>query len=102
MTHEEAKQLYRGVLCFYCHQPIPISATAAHREKKLRLTEMNPTRELGSCVFTLRCRACEREGVYAGANFKDFEGTPRVRTRRPRPSSPLPGPQHGFPRSANS
>jgi hypothetical protein len=102
MTHEAPKQVYRGVLCFYCHQPIPISAAAAHRENKLRPGEMSTAHELGSCAFALRCRACEREGLYAESNFKDFEGTPRVRTRRPQPSSPLTGPHAGFTRPARS
>jgi hypothetical protein len=102
MVEQAPKQLYRGVTCFYCHQPIPISPTAAHRERKLRLAGMNPTGELGSCVFTLRCRACEREGLYAESNFKDFEGTPRVRGRRYQAPSLLPQRVHEFPRPANS
>ena len=32
MTNQP-KQTYRGVLCFHCRQPIPLSASGVRREK---------------------------------------------------------------------
>jgi len=57
---------YRGVSCSRCLQPIPVSILVGRLEGNLH-------------AFTLRCRACEGEGIYTIGHLQDFEGEPRRR-----------------------
>jgi hypothetical protein len=82
MTQEAIKQSYRGVLCLSCRQPIPLpgivlSMESSRKNQESGLGNMNHDR-----VFSLRCRACEREKPYRSSDIVDFEGTPT--SRRPR------------------
>lgn len=70
---------YRGVLCWRCQKPIPLSARIASVEAKLRRGDLTHVEELGPRAFALRCRSCHREGLYFGSQFIDCEGTPLSR-----------------------
>jgi hypothetical protein len=74
--HELKVQSYRGVLCSNCRQPIPLPAIIVRME----LTSADVRAEEGDRVFSLRCRACEKEMPYRVSNIIDVEGTPRSRT----------------------
>jgi hypothetical protein len=79
MNLETAQQSYRGVRCLSCRQPIPLPAILTHSAHE------HPAR-----VFSLRCRACEREKPYRTSEIMDFEGAPRTRvsgSRAPQPKS---------------
>jgi hypothetical protein len=72
-------QKYRGVACVSCRQPIPLPSKAAQRDAKFREQE-SPDAVVP--MFTLRCNACEREGLYAPLEVIDFEGVPKGRRVR--------------------
>jgi hypothetical protein len=80
MIQETIKvQLYRGVLCGYCRQPIPLSGIV----DRIATGETEPaSRKPGTPVFNLRCRACEREKTYCMNEIVEFEGSPRPRSLR--------------------
>lgn len=84
----EAKQKYRGVLCRHCHQAIPLSPSAALKEKECE--GQSGLDEFTLCSFTLRCRACHSEGLFTVLDVIDCEGTPRIRGSQSR-KSPLKG-----------
>lgn len=74
MSHETGIEHYRGVLCGYCRQPIPLPEIVD------RLTSRDsgyPAR--GAHVFNLRCRACHKEKPYRRTDIVECEGTPRPR-----------------------
>ena len=78
MIQELKEQSYRGVLCLCCRQPIPLPAIIIRME----LTSAGTQGEEGNRVFSLRCRACEREMPYRASQFLEIEGTPRSRVTR--------------------
>jgi hypothetical protein len=75
----EAKQQYRGVLCVHCRQPIPLSPSAARKDKEIEEQKASSLDELVVRSFPLRCRACHRESLYAVADAINCEGTPKTR-----------------------
>ena len=75
----EAKQQYRGVLCLHCHQPIPLSSSAARNETAAEEEQKRDGDRRTTQSFTLRCRACEDEGLYTGLDVIACDGTPRIR-----------------------
>jgi len=79
MNQETKKQLYRGVLCRCCRQPIPLPAIV---ESSKADSELGLSHERRRVVFTLRCRACDKEMPYRISEVFDFEGVPRVRASR--------------------
>ncbi len=79
MTPETKPMHYRGVVCGYCHQPIPVPGNV---EKIVRgETEPNP-HDHGPRAFNVRCRACEREMPYSMSDVVEFTGSPRPRSMR--------------------
>jgi hypothetical protein len=89
----EAKQQYPGVLCFHCHQPIPLSSFAASKECGFKKREASSSDEFAVrsftvCSFTLRCRVCEGEGLYTALDVIDCDGSPRVRSSQARKRPP--------------
>ena len=98
---QEAKQNYRGVLCTHCRQPIPLPKAIAKAESQGNKTEPDSAVELGPRVYTLRCRACQGEGLYTESKFIDVEGTPRIRQTQPRKASPTPRQSGNLSRAAN-
>jgi hypothetical protein len=69
----EVNQTYRGVRCTVCHQPIPLSAAAARKDKGEK-NQIPSVDDHTVKAFTLRCRACHREGVYVPKDVVDFDG----------------------------
>ena len=72
---EATLERYRGVLCGYCRQPIPVPGIVerlADGEEK--------SAGHGGQTFNLRCRACEREKRYRMSDVIELEGSPRPRS----------------------
>jgi hypothetical protein len=86
---QEAIKKYRGVLCLHCRQPIPLPAAVTRRVAEGGEKGQDFFSEMGPRVFTLRCRACHGEGLYAESKFVDCEGTPRTRFMASRKASPM-------------
>jgi hypothetical protein len=91
MNSETVQQSYRGVRCLSCRQPIPLPAILTHSAHE------HPGR-----VFSLRCRACEREKPYRASEIMDFEGSPRTRVTRSQLVQPRNRHSLSDPRIANS
>jgi RNase P subunit RPR2 len=70
---------YHGVLCNRCREPIPVSAKTARLQDEPELADPQVAR-----AFTLRCRACDEESIYAARDIRTFDGEPRARTSRAR------------------
>jgi hypothetical protein len=66
MVRQPNSVYYRGVSCSRCREPIPVSARVIGLQH-----------EVGA--FTLRCKVCMGESVYAVTEIQDFEGEPRSR-----------------------
>ena len=67
MSAEPVSQHFRGVLCHHCGKPVRIPSLVSKKESAyLGKHEENDSHFLlVSRVFVLRCRACERESIYA-------------------------------------
>ena len=74
MIHEPTNDNYRGVTCFQCTEPIPVSVKLAGPCSESNCEESNATYS-----FPLRCRVCEEEGIYLVSDVHDFEGEPTPR-----------------------
>lgn len=81
----QAKQTYRGVLCFHCRQPISLSTSGVRREKDVTDHEASDLDDFAPRHFTLSCRACHKEGFYTTTEVIDCEGAPRDRGMELRP-----------------
>jgi len=79
MMHEIAKQSYRGVLCMSCRQPIPLPEIVIRMAVLPDPKEAEATPEPREHVFSLRCRACNREKPYRSVDIVEFDGAPRTR-----------------------
>jgi hypothetical protein len=77
MTQETKFEHYRGVLCGYCRQPIPLPGIVERL-----VNGESDSDERGGHSFNLRCRACEREKPYRMGEIVEFEGSPRKRSSR--------------------
>ena len=91
MTHEAVQQSYRGVRCLSCRQPIPLPAILLEVDSELRRSGAEGADEHSTRVFSLRCRACEREKPYRMTDITDFEGQPRTRASRSNLLTPAEG-----------
>lgn len=67
MSAEPVSQHFRGVVCRHCGKPVRIPGIVSRKESAyLGKHEENDSQFLlASRVFVLRCRACERESIYA-------------------------------------
>jgi len=84
MVQEAKEERYRGVLCNFCRQPIPLPAIVAKAE--FERTEKSKDDELDGMEksFHIRCRACEKEASYGTSEIVDVPGVPRMRAFRAR------------------
>ena len=82
MILDVKKNRYLGVLCFRCKERIPVPKRTAVVYEGLKRGETSDGKQEGSYSFTLRCKACDEESVYAVEEIGEFEGTPRVRTQK--------------------
>lgn len=65
---EEKVESYSGVLCRCCRQPIALPAMVARNQG-----------EEAAPVFSLRCKACDKERPYRQEEVLSFAGVPRHR-----------------------
>jgi hypothetical protein len=70
---------YSGVLCSRCAEPIPVSTRIARSQGEPELADAQAAQ-----AFTLRCRACDEESIYAARDIRTFDGEPRARASRAR------------------
>jgi hypothetical protein len=82
-TDEKTAQGYRGVVCGFCRQPIPLPGIV-ERTSSGETESGDSPRSIPT--FHLRCRVCEREKTYHVGDIAEFQGTPRARMR---PQGPL-------------
>jgi hypothetical protein len=101
MSLEAVPQSYRGVRCLSCRQPIPLPAILIEMDSTLRNKAPDSTNEHPKRVFSLRCRACEREKPYRASDIMDFEGAPRTRVSRSHTVNPKSRHSGSQSRSAN-
>lgn len=80
MIQEVTQVHYLGVLCSRCCARIPVPKKAAVLYEEVSHGEMSESQDVKSRAFTLRCKACDEEGVYATEAMREFEGPPRVRS----------------------
>jgi hypothetical protein len=78
----EANQQYVGVICIHCHQPIPLSPSAELKQIRFKKHGGSGMGDFSVFSITLRCRVCEREGVYTRSDVIDLDGTPRKGSSR--------------------
>jgi|HubBroStandDraft_5_1064220.scaffolds.fasta_scaffold56556_2 hypothetical protein len=82
MNVETFPQSYSGVRCLSCRQPIPLPAILFRMGSKIVGSGSDSALDHPIRVFSLRCRACEREKPYRTSDITNFEGTPRARLSR--------------------
>jgi RNase P subunit RPR2 len=61
-------ETFRAVVCHRCAKPIRVPNKLEHRA----IIRSETGKDVESQVFVLRCRACERESVYAVTEIGDF------------------------------
>jgi hypothetical protein len=76
MTVEPMKG-YRGVSCFWCKEPIAVSAKVANLRDGLESEETHPPH-----AFIARCKLCDRENIYSFSDVQTFDGVPRRRSSK--------------------
>jgi len=76
MSPETNSPLYQGIRCFYCGKPVHLPEKIIRRANSIRHQESNPTENLLSRVFLLRCRSCVREAVYTIDQVVNCSETP--------------------------
>jgi hypothetical protein len=82
MIQEITRSNYLGVLCSRCNERISVPRKTAELYEELKHGEVSESQDAESRAFTLRCKACNEEGVYAMEAVQEFEGPPRVRTEK--------------------
>jgi len=102
MNVEAILQSYRGVRCLSCRQPIPLPAILIEMDSTLRSEQPHSVHEHPKRVFSLRCRACEREKPYRASDIMDFEGAPRTRVSRSDTTHPKGRRSNALSRTANA
>lgn len=107
MVQEKQTHRYRGVLCNFCRQPIPLPEIVTRLQV---LTSGEPSSETDAAVtnlenversFHIRCRACEKESSYRTSDAIEVEGTPLLRNFRARAEAGFFPSQAGMAKAAN-
>jgi hypothetical protein len=83
MNQELKTQHYSAVLCRSCRQPIPLPGIVIGMASRSQDQESGFQGDPGR-VFTLRCRACDKEKPYRVTDIVEFEGVPKLRVVRAR------------------
>jgi len=84
MVQEPQTQHYSAVLCRSCRQPIPLPAIVVSMASRRQRDSESGFQDNSGCVFTLRCRTCDKETPYRVTDIVDFEGAPKPRLVRAR------------------
>lgn len=82
MIQEITQSHYLGVLCSRCEERIPVPRRAAVLYEELKRGAVSDGQDVKSRAFTLRCKACNEEGIYENKEIQEFEGIPRVRASK--------------------
>jgi len=101
MNQQLEKQVYAGVVCRCCRQAIPLPSIVLNMAAEIDADpSLRDTAQ--SRVFSLRCRACDKEMPYRVDEIVDFEGTPRPRvwSARRKPAHTVSG--DGLSRAASA
>jgi hypothetical protein len=102
MNYEAIPTGYRGILCLYCSQPIPIPARAKMLESESHKSQPDNRSEEQPQVILLRCKCCEKEAPYAVAEIAHFQGPAKpFGQRRSRLAGATSHPRQ-IPKAANS
>jgi hypothetical protein len=101
MVQDQKLERYRGVLCGFCRQPIPLPSIVASADAAQKEIQHDSRQEHSPKSFHIRCRACEKEGSYRTTEIADFEGTPRLWAVRARAGSSTHRGSGGLARAAN-
>jgi len=102
MNQQLEKQSYAGVVCRSCRQPIPLPAIVVSMESEIESDGQSLQESSRGRVFSLRCRACDKEMPYRTKDVTEFEGTPRPRVSPARRKAPHGGAGEGFSRAASA
>jgi|SRR5580658_3886068 hypothetical protein len=102
MNQQLEKQSYAGVVCRCCRQPIPLPAIIVSMASEIGGRESSLRENSQGRVFSLRCRACDKEMPYRASEIVDFEGTPRPRVSPARRKSGALGSAGGLSHAANA
>lgn len=78
MNQQMERQVYAGVVCRCCRQAIPLPAIVLSMTTEIENDPASHENPQGR-VFSLRCRACDKEMPYQVTDIVDFEGAPRPR-----------------------
>ncbi|MFY9691167.1 MAG: hypothetical protein WA369_01670 [Candidatus Acidiferrales bacterium] len=78
MNQQLEKQVYAGVVCRCCRQAIPLPSIVLSMAAEID-GDPSSLETVQARVFSLRCRACDKEMPYRVDEIVDFEGTPRAR-----------------------
>ncbi|MGC2330272.1 MAG: hypothetical protein WA581_02365 [Candidatus Acidiferrales bacterium] len=101
MNQQLEKQTYAGVVCRSCRQAIPLPPIVISMASEIDNDPSGRETPQG-CVFSLRCRACDKEMPYRVIDIVDFEGTPRPRVWSARRKSARPGSSDDLSRAARA
>jgi hypothetical protein len=82
MIQEITRSNYLGVLCSRCNERISVPRKTAELYEELKHSEASESQAAKPRAFTLRCKVCNEEGVYAMEAIREFEGPPRVRVEK--------------------
>jgi len=78
MNQELTQTHYLGVLCLRCKEPIGVPKRVSTFFEELKHRQPDDLRDLRARAVTLRCKACDGEGIYQFSQIQEFEGSPRV------------------------
>jgi hypothetical protein len=81
MIQEMVQPQYLGVLCSRCKEPIAVPKRVAVLFEELKQGKITDGQEVQARAMTLRCKACDGEGVYGIREIREFEGSPRTRRK---------------------
>jgi len=77
-----AIERFRGVLCRHCGKPVRVPGIVLRKDSESQGHSNNEVGDshfqLISRVFVLRCRSCQKEGIYAMNQITDCTAAPPV------------------------
>jgi hypothetical protein len=79
MIQELSQTHYLGVRCTRCKEPIAVPKRVAILFEELRHADEDDHRDVRVRAMTLRCKACDEEGIYGLGQTQEFEGSARIR-----------------------